>query len=89
MTSALGEALQYAPRLRQLELLFPTSYEEKEITEYLEPILPCMHPSAVLKVVGGAGIGVDEAEFWETPTLRTAVDSEDRVVITGVETGVY
>ena len=84
----LGEALQYAPKLRQLALLYPTSYQEDEITEYLQLILPRMRPSTVLKVVGGAGIGVDEAEFWETPDLCIAEEISERVrvVVTGVET---
>ena len=88
-TSVLGEAVQYASKLQQLVLLFPTLREENEIKEYIEPILSRMHPSTVVRVFGADGMGVDEAEFWETPTLRTAVDLEDRVVITGIETGVY
>jgi hypothetical protein len=66
--------VQYAPKLQQFVLLFPTLSEENEIMEYIEPALLRKRPPMVARVVGQEGMGVDKVEFWETPTLSIAED---------------
>lgn len=70
----LADALQHTPRLRQLELLLPSSYTEIETEANLKKI--CKHirspgPTAV-RGRGAYDIGVDGEEFWEDPFLCRA-----------------
>jgi hypothetical protein len=89
MAPVFGEAVHfgYVPQLQQFILPFPTMHEERETAECVEPILSRVRPSTVVRVVGEAGMGVDEAEFWETPAAYIAKEVSEEV--TGVESRVY
>lgn len=65
----LGDALQYAPRLRQLEVLLPGTFEEDEARIYTDIIGAHVPPSTVVTVRAGYDVGADETDFWEAASI--------------------
>jgi hypothetical protein len=51
-----------------LELLLPSSFDEEERSTQIGTILPYVKSPTLTRIRAGNDVGVDEAEFWETPS---------------------
>jgi hypothetical protein len=71
--------LQHTPNLQHMEVLLAGSWDDEDTKEYTDRIFPfyIRRPTTV-RVRAGEFIGLDEAEFWETPSTVCEV-GEDRV----------
>lgn len=59
------------PDLQQLRLLFPPSYSEQDMKNFIHIIRSRAGPQILPKVYCGRAVSLDEAEFWEAPFPRT------------------
>ncbi|KAJ3524497.1 hypothetical protein NMY22_g10970 [Coprinellus aureogranulatus] len=69
---ALGEGLRHAPNLRQLEVLLPSVFDDIDVARFAASVCAHVRPSTRTRVRAGDAIGLDEREFWETPSLTEA-----------------
>lgn len=64
----LRGALGYTPRLRQLQLLVPCSYDDEDESQRSIDIICAQLPrSTNVRARMGDDVGIDEGEFWEAP----------------------